>query len=128
MKKLLLWVIPLFMIAGTQYGLMLMPDAVLTIKAVSPQEIHDWGWGERGMHQSSGLDVVGNESLVFLTGAEAGGEAVMTYAWTLTGPAGSVAVLDSTGTMWNTFRPDMIGPAILPLSITTVCLWVTPEI
>ncbi len=116
MKKLVLLTSTIFLIAGTQFVLNLAPTAVITVEALSPQELHDLGWTS---HPSTGLSVVGVGELVYLSGADADGEDVTVYDWSLTGPAGSTATLDSAGTEWNTFRPDIRGDFTVSLTVTT---------
>ncbi len=116
MKILVPLVSAVFLVAGTQFILTLQPEAVITVEAVSPQEIHDLGWTT---HPSNGLRVVGVGELVYVSGADADGEAVTSYAWSLVGPMGSTATLDSVGTEWNTFRADMEGEFTVMLTITT---------
>ncbi|MBT8401661.1 MAG: T9SS type A sorting domain-containing protein [Rhodothermia bacterium] len=116
MKKLILLTSTIFLVAGTQFILNLAPTAVITIEALSPQELDDLGWTTA---PSTGLDVVGVEELVYLSGTDGDGEEVTAFSWSLTGPAGSAATLDSTTTPWTTFRPDISGDYTVSLSVTT---------
>ena len=63
----------MLLIGGTHLAMDRAPEAVITIEAWSPQEIHDLGWTT---HPSTGLDVVGVGELVYLLAEEAGGEDV----------------------------------------------------
>jgi hypothetical protein len=94
------------------------PEAVITVEAVSPQELHLWAWPS---HPSNGLKVVGKGELVYLSGAEADDEAINSYTWSFASlPNGSALTdLDSTSTSWTTFRPDTTGQFEVQLSIST---------
>lgn len=114
MKGLLLFVTVLIL---TSTAFSQAPDAMITVEAISPQEIHDWGWDSP---PSTGLKVVGKGELVYLSGKASGGETVTNYTWSLSElPAGSMAMLDSTDTAWTTFIPDTTGQFTVNLSITT---------
>jgi len=116
MKKLILLVAVLFTVAGTQYVLQLAPTAVITIEAWSPQELHDAGMEGHG---STGLSVVGVEETVYLLGSESGGEAVLSFAWTVTSPGGfAVNTSNPTGER-TTFHPEETGLFTVGLTITT---------
>ncbi len=91
------------------------PTATIKVEGISPLEAEVLGLS----FETSGLATVGKGEIVYLMGGEAAGEAVTAYAWTLTGPAGSTATLDSTGTKGNTFRPDMAGTFTVTLNVTT---------
>lgn len=92
-------------------------NAVITVEAISPQEIHDWGWTTA---PSSGLKVVGKGELVYLSGKASTTAEVTAFEWSLSQvPAGSAATLDSTTTAWTTFTPDTTGQFIVNLTITT---------
>jgi hypothetical protein len=100
-------------------SIVLLQDEVeVVVEALSPQEIHDLGWTS---HPSTGLDVVGNGELVYLSGRDATDTLTVTgYTWTLAQvPDGSAAILDSVGTEWNTFRPDVVGQYVVELTLTT---------
>ncbi|MCI0512300.1 T9SS type A sorting domain-containing protein [candidate division KSB1 bacterium] len=119
MKKMgLLFMLVLFlMLTGKITDLMAQPKAVITVEAMSPQEIHNLGWTS---HPSTGLKVVGKGELVDLSGKESAGDQVTTYAWSLTTvPTGSQAKLDSTDKAWTTFAPDLTGDFVVQLTITT---------
>ncbi len=68
---------------------------------------------------STGLKVVGVGELVYLSGADLEGEDVTSYVWSITPAPASSATLDSAGTMWNTFRPDVQGDYTINLTVTT---------
>ncbi len=55
----------MLLIGGTFLAMDRAPEAVITIEAWSPQDIHDLGWTTS---PSSGLDVVGVGELVYLLG------------------------------------------------------------
>ena len=120
MQKMILLVSAVFLVAGMQLVRTLAPDVQVRIEAVSPQEIHEMGWTT---HPSNGLRVVGVGELVYLVGSEATDTLTITsYDWSVGQvPAGSgLVALDSAGTKWNTFRPDIEGDYTLDLTITTV--------
>lgn len=97
------------------------PQAVITIVAWSPQELHDLGMTT---HPSTGLDVVGMGELVYLSASVADPDTdtviVTGYTWSLTSlPAGSAATLDSTTTQNTTFTVDTTGQYTVQVDITT---------
>ncbi len=119
MKKLILLTSTIFLVAGTQFILSLAPDVQVRVEAVSPQEIDELGWTTRA---SNGLRVVGVGELVYLVGLEETDTLTVTgYEWSVAVvPTGSgLTALDSVGTMWNTFRPDVEGDYTIDLTITT---------
>ncbi|MDX1741176.1 MAG: multiheme c-type cytochrome, partial [Rhodothermales bacterium] len=65
------------------------------------------------------MKVVGVGELVYLSGGDAAGEDVTSFVWSMTPAPTSTATLDSTGTMWNTFRPDVQGDYTINLTVTT---------
>jgi hypothetical protein len=117
-KMVILCILVLFlMVLGKVTDLMAQPKAIITIEALSPQEISKLGWTS---HPSTGLKVIGKGELVYLSGKESAGEAVTVYAWSLTTlPTGSQAKLDSTDKAWTTFAPDVTGDFVVQLTITT---------
>ena len=93
------------------------PVAYIKVEGLSPQELHDLGWTTP---PSTGLSVVGNGELVYLSGSNMDSEEVTAYTWSIeSAPAGSQAALDSTDKMWTTFRPDSVGQYDVKLEITT---------
>ena len=106
MKKLILLVAALFVVAGTQFSLQLAPQAVIEVEAWSPQQLHDL---HMDIYPSSGLPLVGVGQLVYLKGSEAEGEAVVSFEWKVTSPGGfDVSIADQGGERM-TFRPDAEG-------------------
>jgi hypothetical protein len=89
---------------------------MIKIEGYSPQEIHDMGWASP---RSTGLSVVGVGQVVYLIGRDSLNAAVTNYAWTLTAPSGSSAVLDSANKKQTTFKPDVVGKFTVQLVITT---------
>lgn len=120
MKKLLLFILAvgLLGIFGSYiYSQVVTPVAVITVEALSPQEIHEMGWTTP---PSNGLSVVGRGELVYLSGKNDGADPVTAYAWSLSGlPPGSAATLDSTDKAWTTFRPDTTGEFDVTLQVMT---------
>ncbi|MFQ5772140.1 MAG: multiheme c-type cytochrome, partial [bacterium] len=95
-------------------------EAVIKVVPVSHQTLADGEIDTTKYHSpSTGLKVVGLGELVYLKGMDAEGQAVTTYTWTLTGPAGSAATLDATDAEMVTFRPDIAGQYQVGLTITT---------
>jgi hypothetical protein len=115
MKKVILLFTAVLLLGGAHLILTMAPDAVITVKSVSPQEADDQGLPSR----ATGLHVVGVGSLTYLSAMEAAGEEVMSYEWTLAGPAGSAATLDVTDPSMVTFRPDLEGQYTATVTITT---------
>ena len=116
-KLNLLVLVSFLMLVGSVATFAQGPSAVIRVEAFSPQEIHDLGWTSP---PSNGLKVVGKGELVYLSGHEAGGEAVNSYTWSLESvPEGSNAVLDSTDKAMTTFIPDTTGKFVVKLTITT---------
>jgi hypothetical protein len=116
MKGLVLMVSTIFLVAGTQIILNLQPEAEITVEALSHFELEELGWTTA---PSTGLKVVGVGELVYLSGSDAEGEDVTSYVWSITPAPTSTATLDSAGTMWNTFRPDVQGDYTVNLTVTT---------
>jgi hypothetical protein len=115
MKGLLLFFTLLIMTMTPAFSQTL--NAVITVEAISPQEIHDWGWSTP---PSTGLKVVGKGELVYLSGKAATSATVTGYDWSFGQlPVGSAATLDSTNTAWTTFTPDTTGKFTINLTITT---------
>ncbi len=96
------------------------PQAVITVAAISLQDITNNGQTTPPYYRSSGLKNVGNGELVYLVGQDASGGDITTHVWALTTqPTGSVATLDSTDKGMTTFRSDSTGQYTISLSITT---------
>jgi hypothetical protein len=115
----LMWVfIPAVILGFLAFGLAQTPTAVITVEALSPQEIHNMGWNSR---PSTGLKTVGMEELVYLSGSESSDSMITSYSWSFASvPTGSnLTALDSTNTEWTSFVPDTTGQFVVQLSITT---------
>ncbi len=105
------------LIGGTHLAMDRAPEAVITVEAWSPQDIHDLGWTTS---PSTGLDVVGVGELVYLFGEEASGEDVFLYSWSvLSQPAGSAAIIPGLFEERMLFTPDVPGSYTIQLTITT---------
>lgn len=79
-----------------------------------------WASNPQAIAQThTGLANVAKGTLVQLDGlAWTDSGAIVSYAWTLTGPAGSTAHLDSAASMNVTFVPDLIGHYTVTLTST----------
>jgi hypothetical protein len=93
--------------------------AKIVTEAVSPNKLTTLGITTNSV--SSGLDVVGNETYVYLSARNIGNTQPITSAvFTLESrPAGSSAAIETINDTWIMFRPDVKGPYTVRLNITT---------
>jgi hypothetical protein len=114
----------LFLVSLTILG-NAQPVAVIMVESLSPWDVNSHNVNTTidtnlYMYPSTGLRTVGNNSLVYLSGHEAGDSVITGYTWSiLSQPTGSVATLDSTSSAWTTFRPDVVGDYVIGLTINT---------
>jgi len=91
--------------------------AVVKVVAMSPTALSERGWTSNA---STGLAVVGKGTVVYLYATERAGAVVTTAAWEMVSkPSGSATILDSTTTLFTTFKPDTVGQYQVKLTITT---------
>jgi hypothetical protein len=93
--------------------------AKIVTEAVSPRQLETLGLQTNSV--STGLDVVGNETYVYLSAQNIGNtQAITSAVFTFVSrPAGSTAALETINDTWTMFRPDVKGPYTVRLSITT---------
>jgi hypothetical protein len=93
---------------------LLAQKAYIKIEGMSPHRLEE----EMGIANldsgSTGLNVVGTGTVVWLSGWDVSGDTTFkvasSYEWSLVGkPSGSKAQLSSTNTQWTTFKPDVKG-------------------
>jgi len=108
----------LLFVSGLALRISAQTHAVIVVEAVSPQELHDWGWMSP---PSSGLTTVGKGELVYLSGHESAENAITSFTWSFAAvPNGSALTdLDEVSAAWTTFRPDTTGQFVVQLSIST---------
>jgi predicted CXXCH cytochrome family protein len=92
-------------------------EANLNIEAMSPHRLETRGWAS---NVSSGLRVVPKGTVVYLSANDLQEDSVISVSWQMVSvPSGSATTLDSTTSVWTTFRPDTTGQYNVRVTITT---------
>jgi hypothetical protein len=116
MKKILYSILIVLLLTNLGFS----QRAKIVTEAVTPHRLTTLGINTNSV--STGLDVVGNQTYVYLSAQNIGNTQPIISAnfQLLSSPTGSVAALESmTNPLWTMFKPDVRGSYTVKLTITT---------
>ncbi len=106
-----------FLAAGLAFSQTSVPKAGIQVVGMTPYSLPlKYGTAGNSMYASTGLNTVGEKTIVYLQAIDSTGGAIQSVSWSVTG---GPATLDSTSTPFTTVTLDTTGEYTVNLSVTT---------
>ena len=118
-KRLLTVSAMIFLAAGLVYS-QTAPKAGIQIVGMSPYMLtQHYGSSGSSMYATTGLNTVGEKTIVFLQAIDSAGGTIQTVTWSVDNPPGGHSTIDSPSVPFTTITLDTTGQYTINVSINT---------
>ncbi|MFZ1080384.1 MAG: T9SS type A sorting domain-containing protein [Candidatus Kryptoniota bacterium] len=110
----------LFLAAGFAFSQTKAPEAGVQVVGMTPYTLTQV-YGSKGgsMYATSGLNTVGEKTIVYLQAIDSTGGTIQSVSWSVTDPTGGHATIDSVAVPFTTITVDTTGQYTINVSVTT---------
>ena len=110
----------LFLAAGFAFSQTKAPEAGVQVVGMTPYTLTQV-YGSKGgsMYATTGLNTVGEKTIVYLQAIDSTGGTIQSVSWSVTDPTGGHATIDSVAVPFTTITVDTTGQYTINVSVTT---------
>ncbi len=110
----------IFLAAGFAFSQTKAPKAGIQVVGMTPYTLTQV-YGSKGssMYATTGLNTVGEKTIVYLQAIDSTGSTIQSVSWSVTVPSGGHAVIDSPSVSFTTITVDTTGQYTINLTVNT---------
>ncbi|MGO9480910.1 MAG: T9SS type A sorting domain-containing protein [Candidatus Kryptoniota bacterium] len=119
-KQLFTSLVIVFLTAGFAFSQTAAPKAGVQVVGMTPYTLtQDFGSKGSSMYATTGLNTVGEKTIVYLQAIDSTGGKIQSVSWSVQDPIGGGAVIDSASAPFTTITVDTTGQYTINLTVTT---------